>query len=62
MNELEIIRHPQIEGLSMFFNTVDYRTPHMHPEWEIILVLENELSVNCGAEEYRLEPGPDDSF
>ena len=57
MNELEIIRHPQIDGLSMFFNTVDYRTPHLHPEWEITLVLENTLAVNCGTEEYVLEPG-----
>ena len=57
MNELEIIRHPQIDGFSMFFNTVDYRTPHIHPEWEVILVVENALSVNCGAEEYVLEPG-----
>ncbi len=57
MNELEIIRHPQIDGLSMFFNTVDYRTPHLHPEWELILVQENPLAVNCGTEEYILEPG-----
>lgn len=57
MNELEIIRHPQIEGLSIFFNTVDYRTSHLHKEWEIILVLENPLAVNCGTEEYLLEPG-----
>lgn len=57
MNELEIIRHPQIDGFSMFFNTVDYRTPHIHPEWEVILVVENSLSVNCGVQEYVLEPG-----
>lgn len=57
MNELEIIRHPQIDGFSMFFNTVDYRTPHLHPEWELLWVIENSLVVNCGAEEYVLEPG-----
>jgi len=57
MNELEIIRHPQIDGFSMFFNTVDYRTPHIHPEWEIIWAIENSLAVNCQAEEYILEPG-----
>jgi len=57
MNELEIIRHPQIDGFSMFFNTVDYRTPHIHPEWELIWVIENSLAVNCQAEEYILEPG-----
>jgi len=57
MNELEIIRHPQIEGLSMFFNTVDYRTPHIHPEWELIWVVENSLVVNSQGKEYILEPG-----
>lgn len=31
MSELEIVRHAQIDGLSMFFNTVEYRTPHLHP-------------------------------
>lgn len=36
MNELEIIQHQQTEGLSLFLNTVDYRTPHLHSEWELI--------------------------
>ena len=57
MNELEIIRHPQREGFSMFFNTVDYRTPHIHPEWELIWVVENSLVVNSQGKEYILEPG-----
>lgn len=57
MNELEIIQHRQIKGLSLFFNTVDYRTPHIHPEWELIWVLENDLSVTCGKEQYLVSPG-----
>lgn len=57
MKELEIIHHRQIEGLSLFFNTVDYRTPHVHPEWELIWVLDNPLSVTCGAERCVVEPG-----
>lgn len=57
MNELELIRYPQIEGCNLFFNTVDYRTPHLHPEWEMIWVLENTLVANCGMEEFVLEPG-----
>ena len=48
MSELEIVRHAQIDGLSMFFNTVEYRTPHLHPEWELILVLEQPLLIACG--------------
>ena len=57
MNELEIIRYAQIDGLSVFFDTVDYRTPHFHPEWELILVLENTLLVACGQEQLVVEPG-----
>lgn len=57
MNEVEIIHHRQIEGLSLFFDTVDYRTPHIHPEWELIWILENPLSVTCGKERYLVEPG-----
>lgn len=57
MNEFEIIRYPQIEGLNAFFGTVDYRTPHIHPEWELILLLENPLSVNCAQKRYLVEPG-----
>ena len=57
MNELEIIRHRRIEGLTIFFNTVDYRTPHFHSEWELIWVVDEALSVTCGKTEYRVEPG-----
>ena len=57
MNELEIIHHRQIDGLSIFFDTVDYRTPHVHPEWEVIWVLNHPLSVTCGKESFRAEPG-----
>lgn len=57
MNELEIIVHPQIEGLSVFINTVNYRTPHVHPDWEMILVLENPLSVTCSQMSFTVKPG-----
>ena len=57
MNELEIVQHRQIKGLSLFFNTVDYRTPHIHPEWELIWVLDNDLSVTCGKEQFLVSPG-----
>ena len=57
MNEFEVIRYPQMSGLNIFFDTVDYRTPHIHPEWELILLLENALSVTCGQKSYLVEPG-----
>lgn len=48
MEELEIIRHRQIDGISIFFDTVDYRTPHFHPEWELIWITDGRLSVQLG--------------
>ena len=50
MEELEIIRHRQIDGISIFFDTVDYRTPHFHQEWELIWITQGRLSVRLGPE------------
>lgn len=57
MNELEIIRHSRIPGLTAFFNTVDYRTPHFHQEWELIWLLDNPLTVSGGGGSFRAEKG-----
>ena len=51
MQELEIIRHARVEGISLFFDTVEYRTPHFHPEWELIWITQGELTVGCGRRE-----------
>lgn len=56
MDELEIIHHGRIPGLTVFFDTVDYRTPHSHPEWELIWLLDNPLTVS-GGECFRAEKG-----
>lgn len=55
MDELEIIVHHRVPGLTIFINSVDYRCPHMHAEWELLWVLEGPLSVTCGAEHSVLE-------
>lgn len=57
MNELEIIQHPQIKGLHIFFNSMEYRTAHFHSEWELLCPLENDLAVSIGAQQYLLHPG-----
>lgn len=57
MNELEIIQHRQIEGLSLFINTVEYRTAHVHSEWELIWILDQPMSVTCGAKSFQVAPG-----
>ena len=57
MNEYEIVQHRQIEGISLFFDTVDYRTPHVHPEWELLLVTEYPLAVTCAQTSFTVQPG-----
>lgn len=55
MNELEIIRHGRISGMTVFLNTVDYRSPHFHPEWEMMWVLDHPLLVSGGGGSFRAE-------
>lgn len=43
--ELELVQHPQINGLQLFFDTVQYRTPHFHQELELIWLAEGTLNV-----------------
>ena len=57
MNEFEIVQHPQIEGINLFFDTMDYRTPHLHPEWELLWVLDSRLAIRQGEEEAVAGPG-----
>ncbi|MDD3430117.1 MAG: AraC family transcriptional regulator [Oscillospiraceae bacterium] len=52
MKEMEIIQHPQIDGLHIFFDTVDYRTPHIHGEIELIWILQGSLEVQSGSMRY----------
>ena len=57
MNELEIIRHPQIHGLHIFFDSMEYRTPHFHSEWELTCVMENDLFACIDAQQILMRPG-----
>ena len=57
MNEWEIVRHPQIPGLHLFFDVMEYRTPHFHSEWELLCPLENSLQLYADARQHILAPG-----
>lgn len=57
MDELEIIQFQQLQGLNVFVNTVAYRSPHFHQEWELLWVLDAPLRVNWSQKEYILQPG-----
>lgn len=57
MDELEIIHYPQINGLNVFVNTMTYRTPHFHREWELLWALDAPLAVTCKNKHHILKPG-----
>ncbi|MBQ7800977.1 MAG: helix-turn-helix domain-containing protein [Oscillospiraceae bacterium] len=57
MDELEIIQYQQVNGLSVFANTVTYRSPHFHKDWELLWVLDAPLTVTCMQRDFLVEPG-----
>lgn len=57
MEELEIIPHQQAEGMRIFINKVEYRSPHFHPDWELLWVLDTPLSITSSQKQSLIEPG-----
>ena len=57
MEELEIIPHQYLDGLRIFINRVEYRSPHFHPEWELLWVLDTPLSITSSQRQYLIQPG-----
>ena len=57
MDELEIVQFHQLQGLNIFVNTVTYRSPHFHNEWELLWVLDAPLKATWQQTEYILQPG-----
>lgn len=55
--EYEIIQHSQIQGVKLLLDDISYRTPHMHREFEAILVLSGTLLISCLNEQVVAEPG-----
>lgn len=45
MKEIEIVPNLQMRGLRLFLDTVEYRTPHLHKELELIWVLDGEMEI-----------------
>ena len=44
--EIETIHHPQIKNMNLAVTDVAYRSAHLHPEIELILVLKGSPSFN----------------
>lgn len=54
-NEFEIVRSDRISHFKVFINELEYRTSHMHSEFEIIYVVGNPLIVRFPGDEYVIK-------
>ena len=57
MEELEIIPHQHVDGMRIFINKVEYRSPHFHPDWELLWVLDTPLSITSSQRQDLIQPG-----
>jgi AraC-like DNA-binding protein/mannose-6-phosphate isomerase-like protein (cupin superfamily) len=56
-NEFEIIRYPKINNVNLFIVAMEYRTPHLHRDFEVDLVLEGQLTLLSNNERYTASAG-----
>ncbi len=53
MREVEVIQHSQMRNLSVFLDTVDYRSPHLHKELELLWILDGQMEIHSVQEDLR---------
>ena len=56
-NEFEIVEHSHIKYLNVFLVDMNYRSPHLHREFELILVLDGNVAIKSKQESYNLSSG-----
>lgn len=56
-NEFEIVKSGRISHLNLFINELEYRTSHLHSEFEIIYVAKNPLEVRYPGKEFTIADG-----
>ena len=55
--EIEIVRYPQMSCLSIFLDTVSYRTPHVHEEFELLWILDGGMDIGGIRPQIRVSSG-----
>ncbi len=55
--EYELVLHPRLKHICCFIVDIDYRTPHLHREIELSLILSGTLIVSTQRETARLSEG-----
>lgn len=55
--EYETVRHPYMDDLNCFLVRLNYRTPHLHNEIELALVLSGSGRILFQDRDYEIKPG-----
>ena len=55
--EYELISHNYIRGFHLFLVRIVYRTPHLHREFEVNLILDGSVEILSQGREYHAETG-----
>ena len=55
--EYELISHSYIRGFHLFLVRILYRTPHLHREFEVNLILDGSVEILSQGREYHAETG-----
>jgi len=55
--EFEIIQHPQISALNLFLITVEYRSSHLHRDFELDFILDGEAKILSQNHVHSIKPG-----
>ena len=56
-NEFEIIRHPRIEHLNVFFVNLIKRTTHLHGDLELCYIMRGKLRIRTKTRDFTACPG-----
>ncbi len=57
MHEYEVVQYNNLKYVNMIFNSISYRSPHMHREFELIYNLKGETIYSVGAKSIHLKEG-----
>lgn len=55
--EYELVPHPRLKHICCFIVDIDYRTPHLHRELELSLILSGTMRVRTGRETETIPAG-----
>lgn len=57
MSTHDLNLHQTVDGVRLYFNTLEYRTPHFHRDLEIVWALAGSMEVQGGGKSYHIRTG-----